>query len=79
MNEERYLIDNNVLSHLSPEQRASGFFRTRCRIPAEVLHEAEGYPDAETLKDVESTGLPQACWGSYRWSWPPYRRTILRS
>lgn len=53
MNEEMYLIDNNVLSHLSPAQRASEFFRTQCRIPAEVLHEAVGYADADALKAVE--------------------------
>jgi hypothetical protein len=53
MNEEMYLIDNNVLSHLSPAQRASEFFRAQCRIPSEVLHEAEGYADAEALKAVE--------------------------
>lgn len=47
-----YLIDNNVLSHLSPAQRTSDFFHTRCRIPSEVLHEADGYPD-DTLKAVE--------------------------
>lgn len=39
MKEQMYLIDNNVLSHLSPTQRASEFFHTQCRIPAEVLHE----------------------------------------
>jgi hypothetical protein len=53
MNEEMYLIDNNVLSHLSSAQRASEFFRTQCRIPSEVLHEADGYSDAEVLKEVE--------------------------
>ncbi|WP_437773507.1 hypothetical protein [Arthrobacter sp. KNU40] len=53
MNEEMYLIDNNVLSHLSPAQRASEFFRTRCRIPAEVLHEAVGYANVDALKAVE--------------------------
>jgi hypothetical protein len=53
MNEEMYLVDNNVLSHLSLAQRASDFFRTRCRLPSEVLYEAEGYPDAEALKEVE--------------------------
>jgi hypothetical protein len=53
MNEEKYLVDNNVLSHLSLAQRGSKFFRTRCRLPSEVLHEAEGYPDAKALKDVE--------------------------
>lgn len=53
MNEEMYLIDNNVLSHLSPAQQASEFFRTRCRIPAEVLHEAVGYANVDALKAVE--------------------------
>lgn len=53
MNEEMYLIDNNALSHLSLAQRASEFFHTRCRIPSEVLHEAQGYPDSDALKAVE--------------------------
>lgn len=53
LNEEMYLVDNNVLSHLSPAQRASEFFNARCRIPSEVLHEAEGYPDRDVLKAVE--------------------------
>lgn len=53
MNEEMYLVDNNALSHLSPAQRASEFFHTRCRIPSEVLYEAEGYPDSDALKAVE--------------------------
>ncbi|OFI38597.1 hypothetical protein BIU82_04570 [Arthrobacter sp. SW1] len=53
MSEEMYLIDNNVLSHLSLAQRASEFFRTQCRLPSEVLHEAKGYPDTEVLKEVE--------------------------
>lgn len=52
MNEEMYLIDNNVLSHLSPAQRTSEFFHTCCRIPSEVLHEADGYAD-DALKAVE--------------------------
>lgn len=52
MNEVMYLIDNNVLSHISPAQRTSVFFRTHCRIPSEVLYEADGYADA-ALKDVE--------------------------
>lgn len=53
MNEEVYLIDNNVLSHMSQLQRSGRFFRERCRLPAEVLHEASGYPDAMVLKQVE--------------------------
>lgn len=48
-----YLLDNNVLSHLSRAQRASDFFLTRCRLPTEVIHEAIGYPDATTFGRVE--------------------------
>jgi hypothetical protein len=53
MNEEMYLLDNNVLSHLSRAQRKSEFFMERCRLPAEVLHEAKNYPDAVGFRDVE--------------------------
>jgi hypothetical protein len=52
MTDEMYLLDNNVLSHLSLAQRTSSFFLERCRLPLEVLHEAESYPDAATLKLV---------------------------
>lgn len=53
MNEEMYLLDNNVLSHLSYAQRSSTFFFDRCRIPSEVLHEAEDYPDVAAFKQIE--------------------------
>ncbi|MDQ1077276.1 MULTISPECIES: hypothetical protein [Microbacterium] len=53
MNEELYLLDNNVLSHLTQAQRASAFFHERCFLPSEIVHEAEGYPDAASFKDVE--------------------------
>lgn len=53
MNDEMYLLDNNVLSHLSRAQRSSRFFVERCHLPAEVLHEAAGYPDSAALKQVE--------------------------
>ncbi len=53
MNEELYLLDNNVLSHLSRLQRASEFFFTRCHVPTEVLHEAEIYPDVAAFKQIE--------------------------
>lgn len=45
-----YLLDANVLSRLSAEQRASRFVREHCRIPAEVLHEIEGIPDVRELR-----------------------------
>jgi hypothetical protein len=53
MNEELYLLDNNVLSHLTQAQRASAFFHERCYLPSEIIHEAEGYPDAVSFRDVE--------------------------
>lgn len=53
MNEELYLLDNNALSHLTRAQRASAFFHERCHLPSEILHEADGYPDAASFKDVE--------------------------
>lgn len=52
MTDEMYLLDNNVLSHLSRAQRASTFFLERCRLPLEVLHEADGSPDIAALKQV---------------------------
>ncbi|WP_146116721.1 hypothetical protein [Microbacterium sp. MYb64] len=53
MNEELYLLDNNALSHLTRAQRASAFFHDRCALPSEIIHEADGYPDAASFKDVE--------------------------
>jgi len=55
MNEEMYFLDNNALSHLTRAQRSSAYFRERCRLPSEVLHEAMGYPDAEAFEAVEYT------------------------
>jgi hypothetical protein len=49
----KYLIDNNALSKLTRQQRASNFFHQNCLIPTEVLHEARGYPDADQLSAVE--------------------------
>jgi hypothetical protein len=49
----RYLVDNNVLSKLSPAQRSSQPFRARCLIPSEVLFEASGFPDIEALSQLE--------------------------
>ncbi|WP_285362921.1 hypothetical protein [Microbacterium sp. LMC-P-041] len=53
MNEELYLLDNNALSHLTRVQRASAFFHDRCSLPSEIIHEADGYPDAASFPDVE--------------------------
>ena len=53
MSDVMYLLDNNVLSHLSPEQRATRFFRDQCRVPSEVIHEAGGAAEAKLPKEVE--------------------------
>ncbi|GAA2567329.1 hypothetical protein [Mycolicibacterium diernhoferi] len=51
MTDYQYLVDNNVLSTLSRDQRASEFFRSFCHIPDEVLYEARGFPDIDELRD----------------------------
>jgi hypothetical protein len=51
--EQVFVIDNNALSFIKREHRASEYFRVHCRIPSEVLHEAEGFPDIEVLKRLE--------------------------
>ncbi|MGW6130805.1 hypothetical protein ACWFNE_12340 [Cellulomonas sp. NPDC055163] len=48
-----YLLDANVLSRLTPEQRASRFIKGRCRIPSEVIYEARGLPDAQLVEELE--------------------------
>lgn len=52
MSDRRYLIDNNALSRLTPEQRLSSFFRERCRVTTDVFHEASGYVESE-IRDLE--------------------------
>lgn len=76
MNEVMYLIDNNVLSHLSPAQRTRAFFHTHCRIPSEVLHEADGWL---TMHSRTSSTRPQRmCWASSGQSWPQCLKTKPR-
>ncbi len=52
MTPTRYLIDNNVLSKLTPKQRASELFRISCRLTSDVLFEARGYVEEE-LAELE--------------------------
>jgi len=40
MNQDRYLLDNNVLGQLGERRRQSDFFRERCRVTVDVLFEA---------------------------------------
>ena len=53
MNDDRYLLDANVLSRLTPAQRASAFVAEHCRIPSEVLYEARGLPDIHLVEPLE--------------------------
>ncbi|NTW41192.1 MAG: hypothetical protein HGA44_15190 [Cellulomonadaceae bacterium] len=46
----RYVVDTNALSQLGQSRRASPFFRESARIPDEVLHEAQGFPDIAMLQ-----------------------------
>lgn len=47
----RYVIDTNALSQLGTQRRASSFFLESAVIPEEVLHEAQGFPDIESLRE----------------------------
>jgi hypothetical protein len=48
-----YVLDNNALGFVKQEHRASNFFKMHCRIPSEVLREAEGFPDIDELRQLE--------------------------
>lgn len=48
-----YLLDNNVVSHLSVRFLRRPFFKERCRIPSEVLYEARGHRSHDLLSRVE--------------------------
>ncbi|MBT1669194.1 hypothetical protein KK092_07355 [Curtobacterium flaccumfaciens pv. flaccumfaciens] len=50
-----YLLDNNVLTRLTQEQRSSAFVHEQCRLPSEVLHEARFLPDVDSLRPLEYT------------------------
>lgn len=52
MSQTYYLVDNNALIALSAAQRSSKFFRSRCRIPTEVLHEARFLRNHSTLETL---------------------------
>ena len=45
-----YLVDTVTLSRMTAAQRASVFVRNCCRIPEEILFEAQGLPDIDVLK-----------------------------
>lgn len=53
MNTDWYFLDTNALNGLTPTERSSPLVLRRCRIPTEVLHEAQGLPDIKALKGLE--------------------------
>lgn len=60
---QKYVVDTNVLSQLRRHRRASAFFRENALIPAEVLHEAAGFPDIDMLrKYIYPTTQPVLIW-----------------
>lgn len=48
-----YLMDTNLLAKMSEAQRSSDFVRQHCRIPSEVLWEAQGLRDHASLSQLE--------------------------
>jgi hypothetical protein len=58
MTENWYVLDSNVLSRLTLEERSSAFVREHCRIPSEVLHEVDGFPDIVNLRKLEYRVTP---------------------
>ena len=53
MNETMYLVDSNALVALKRHRIRSAYFRTYCRVTADVLREAREHPDRSVLvKDV---------------------------
>jgi len=54
----RYVVDNNTLTQLTTEQRASGFFQRYALIPSEVLSEASSLHDLEQLRKNEYRTTP---------------------
>jgi hypothetical protein len=53
MNEDRYLLDANVLSRLTADQRASAFVSERCRVPSDVMYEVRGLTDLAAISRIE--------------------------
>lgn len=48
---QRYVVDTNVLSQIGKRRRASTFFLENTVLPEAVLHEAEGFPDIDSLRN----------------------------
>ena len=53
MNTDWYFLDTNALNGLTAVDGSSLLDKEQCRIPSEVLHEAQGLPDIKALKGLE--------------------------
>lgn len=53
MPNDRFMVDNNTLTHLGISGCSSNFFRQHVRIPELVLREATGRPDYHELRALE--------------------------
>ncbi|MCW2838766.1 MAG: hypothetical protein JWR55_249 [Aeromicrobium sp.] len=58
MSTQRFMVDNNALTFLGERRRRSVTFRERCRIPEDVLREAEGAPDHASLLSLAFAVTP---------------------
>lgn len=58
MSAHRFMVDNNALTFLGERRRRSAMFRRRCRIPEDVLREAEGAPDHAALLSLAFAVTP---------------------
>jgi hypothetical protein len=62
MSQNYYLVDNNALIALTRRRVQTAFFAKRCRVTADVLHEAFEHPDRrllETVVDQTTAGVLQ--------------------
>lgn len=53
MNEDRYLLDANVLTRLTADQRTHAFVLGHCHVPSEVMYEVRGLPDRTAISRIE--------------------------
>lgn len=56
--ETTYVVDTNTLSQLGHRRRSSAFFLDKARVPSEVLHEADRFPDRSALRSLEMETTP---------------------
>ena len=45
----RYVVDTNALSQIGKRRRSTSYFKENVQLASEVLHEAQGFPDWDSL------------------------------